>query len=94
MPTPVESSNNLHTVYMYGQPLGVECNGCGRRALAFADRVNGFKGNMRELRTLRFLCSKCGSREWAGWLFVNAMERDAWLEGLVVSPVDGSLPTF
>jgi hypothetical protein len=29
-----------------------------------------------------------------GWLFVDATERDAWLEGLVVSPVDGSRPTF
>jgi len=49
---------------------------------------------MRELRTLRFVCSSCSSRDWAGWLFVNDAERDAWLEGLVVSPVDGSRPTF
>ena len=41
---------------------------------------------MRELRTLRFTCSSCGSRDWSGWLFVNATGRDAWLEGLVVFP--------
>lgn len=61
---------------------------------SLADRIDDFKGSMRELRTLRFTCSKCGSRDWAGWLFVNAAERDARLEGLVVSPIDGSRPTF
>jgi hypothetical protein len=95
MPTPLKSSYNLHTVYIYSQPLGVECSSCGRRGLAFANRdLNGFKGDMRELRTLRFKCSACGSGDWRGWLFVDATERDAWLEGLVVSPVDGSRPTF
>ena len=94
MPTPMKSSHNLHSVWGYGQPLGVECKACGHRAVAFADRIDDFKGNMRELRTLRFTCLGCGSREWAGWLFVNAAERDAWLEGLVVSSVDGSRPTF
>ncbi|MBN9089155.1 MAG: hypothetical protein J0J01_19795 [Reyranella sp.] len=91
----MKSSNNLHAIYVYGQPLGVECKGCGRRALDFADRdLDGFRADMRELRTLRFVCSKCGSREWAGWLFINATERDAWIEGLIVSPVDRSRPAF
>ena len=95
MPTPMKSSNNLHTVYVYSQPLGVECKGCAHRALAFTDRdLDGFRADMRELRTLRFVCSKCGSREWAGWLFVDTTERDAWLEGLAVSTVDGGRPNF
>ncbi len=94
MPTPMKSSNNLHSIWSYGQPLGVECKGCAHRAVAFADKIDEFKGNMRELRTLRFVCSSCGSREWSGWLFVNATERDAWLEGLFVSPIDGGRPSF
>lgn len=78
MPTPMKSSYNLHTIYMYGHALGVECKGCSHRALAFAGRdLDDFRANMRELRTLRFVCSKCNSREWVGWLFVNATERDA-----------------
>jgi hypothetical protein len=95
MPTLVGPTKNLHTVYMYGQPLGVECRGCGHRALAFADKVDELKGNMRELHRLRFRCSACGSRAWKGWLFGDAEETAAWLEGrLVVSPTDGGRPTF
>lgn len=71
MPTPMKSSHNLHSVWGSGQPLGVGCKGCGRRALAFADRIDDFRGNMRELRTLRFKCSACGSVHWDGWLFVQ-----------------------
>ena len=63
MPTPMKSSSNLHSIRGYGQPLGVERRGGGRRALALADKIDDLKGNMRELRTLRFTCSSCGSRE-------------------------------
>jgi hypothetical protein len=50
---------------------------------------------MRELRRLRFKCSACGSRDWKGWLFGDAEETAAWLEGrLVVSRTDGGRPTF
>ena len=38
MPTPVTGVENLHTIYSYQQPLGVECKACGHRALAFVDR--------------------------------------------------------
>jgi hypothetical protein len=61
MPTPMKSSNNLHSVYVYGQPLGVECKGCGHRALTLTDGIDDFRGNMRELRALRFTCSSCGA---------------------------------
>jgi len=93
MPTPVTGKHNLHSLYGYSRPLGVECTACGHRALAFGGRLDDFKGNMRELRTLRFTCSACGSRAWRGWLFVGN-EAEAWLEGLTVSPVGGGGPTF
>lgn len=52
MPTQVQGTNNLHTIYVYRQPLGVECRGCGHRGIVFADRsLDGFQANMRELRT-------------------------------------------
>jgi hypothetical protein len=59
----------------------------------FGDRVDASKGDMRELRTLRFTCSAYGSRDWTGWLFVGG-EAETWLEWLTVSVVDGSRPTF
>jgi hypothetical protein len=49
---------------------------------------------MRELRTLRFKCTACGAYDWTGWLFVTAAEAQAWLQGLVVSPMDGGRPSF
>ena len=83
MPTPIDGQRgrpyNLHSIWSYGQPLGVECRGCGHRALAFADRVETFKGDMTELRTLRFKCQACGSRDWAGWLLGNPADRDAFI---------------
>jgi hypothetical protein len=86
MPTPVTTSNNLHTVAMYGQPLGVECRGCGRRALAFAGKVDALRGSMRELRTLRFVCSSCRSRDWQGWLLLDDADRVRFLGHLPPGP--------
>ena len=80
MPTPVRSSDNLHTLAVYGQPLGLEC-GCGRRGLVAIDRLGARKGSMRLLSSLRFVCSRCGSRAWRGFLFVSREEAQAFLEG-------------
>jgi hypothetical protein len=86
--TRVTSSHNLHTLAVDGMlPLGVEC-GCGRRALVDARRLDAFAGNMRSLRSLRFVCQACGSRDWMGWLFTNRDEVDAFLR-----PPSGR-PTF
>lgn len=97
MPTPIDRAGrtpNLHTVYMHGQPLGVECRSCGHRALAFADKIDECRADMTELRDLRFKCSACGSRDWRGWLFFKTAEAEAWLEGLVVSPIGDGRPGF
>ncbi len=53
---------NLHTVWMSGHPLGVECE-CGRRALLSHDKIDAHSGNMKELRQLKFKCLACGSRK-------------------------------
>jgi hypothetical protein len=95
MPTPVDHGHNKHTLYMRDSPLGVECTRCQRRALAFADEFETFKGNMTALKSLRFRCSGCGSRTWEGWVFHSAEEAKLWHERrLVVSPVGGGGPTF
>jgi hypothetical protein len=87
MPTPVTGKHNLHSLYGHHRLLGVECIGCGRRALAVGDWLDDFKGDVRELWTLRFKCSACGS------LFVGN-EAEAWLEGLTVRPAVGRRPAF
>jgi hypothetical protein len=86
---------NLHGLRIDGMyPLGVECRGCGRKALVPANRFGGCKGDMTELRKLRFVCQSCGSRECETKVFLSAGKAEAWLEGLIVSRVDGGRPTF
>ena len=79
MPAPIKPTSNLHTVFVYGQPLGVECRGCGHRGLAFEDRVEDLRGNMRELRRLGFVCQACGGRDWTGWLLFDDADRQAFI---------------
>jgi hypothetical protein len=86
---------NLHDLYMGGMyPLGVQCRGCGRKALVPAERFDGCKGDMTQLSRLPLVCHTCGSRDRETRVFLRAGEAEAWLEGLVVSTVDGSRPTF
>lgn len=85
-PQPIDTGHNLHSLAMRGHPLGVECRGCGRRALALADRVETGRGNMKLLQDLKFVCSACGSREWSGWLFVKQAEVDAFLGNTAGGP--------
>jgi len=86
---------NLHSPYMSGMyPLGVECLGCTRRAFVPAERFGVCKGDMRQIHNLRLVCSSCGARDWEAKVFLRAGQSEAWLEGLVVSPMDGGRPTF
>ena len=81
MPTPIDGRMNLHTVHSYGTGLGVECRGCCHRKLIDArtlDPAAGGDGNMTVLQSLKFVCSACGSREWAGWLFHEHEEAKAF----------------
>ena len=85
MPTPV-TGHNLHSVWSYSQPLGVECRSCSHRACAFAGQVEDLRGNMRELRTLRFVCSRCGSTDWQGWLLRDDDDRRLFLSQGTAGP--------
>ena len=60
MPTPVTSGGNLHTADCYGQPLGVRCRSCERRALVPRNRASAIKGNTTPLQ-LREWQLGCGS---------------------------------
>ena len=92
---PAGSPDNLHTLYMSGMnPLGVECLGCGRKALIPAERFGGCRGDMREIPSLRLVCSACGARDWQHRIFRREGGAEAWLEGATLSPMDGGRPTF
>ena len=53
MPTPITGRSTLHSLWSYGQPLGVQCKDCGRCALAFKGQVDDLKGvKMRSLDKL------------------------------------------
>jgi len=69
MSTAVDARSNGHSAKTYGNPLGIECESCKRRALVPLDRLGQLDSNMRPLRGWPFKCSACGSREVAPWLF-------------------------
>lgn len=77
----VAGIENLHTLDCYGGPLGVEC-ACGRRAIVPAAALGAHSGNMREIRSLLFVCRECGSRQWTGFLFGPDEDWLAWARSM------------
>jgi hypothetical protein len=75
----VDRAPNLHTVYMSGQSLGVECV-CGRRTLLSHAQLGGCKGDMKELRRLKeqLKCLGCGKRPKELKVFINEAEARAF----------------
>ena len=55
---------NLHSVACCGQPRLIYCNGCARRAAIPGEAIGAGSGNMKELRTLRLVCSGCRVRNF------------------------------
>jgi hypothetical protein len=49
---------------------------------------------MTELPTCALFASRAAARERETKLFLRADAPEGWLEGLIVSPVDGSRPTL
>jgi len=93
--SPTGQPPNLHSVYMRGMhPLGVECLGCRRKALIPAERLGACKGDMTAIDSLCLVCTACGARDWQARIFMREGEAEAWLEGAVLSPMDGGRPTF
>ena len=75
-------NDNKVSLHATGQPLGVECLACCRRALAFADerdRAN-LRGSMTLLSKLKFVCSGCGGRDVQLWLFHDRLEVERFSE--------------
>jgi hypothetical protein len=64
----VDGCENGHTAYVYGHPLGAECEACGHRALMELDKLGSLNGNMKLLRDFKFKCSSWGSRDVSLWL--------------------------
>ena len=54
----VDGRDNGHTAKCYGNPLGVECEACKRRAPVALDRLGTLDGNVRPPRDWPLKC--CG----------------------------------
>ncbi len=78
----VDSRDNKICLHNSGQPLGVECQGCGRRALAFNDAASfaDLRGDMTRLATLHFRCTSCGGRDVQLWIFLDLADREKFVE--------------
>ena len=77
-PNQVDGRENGHTAYMYGNPVGVQCGMCSRRALVPLERIGADRGAMRLLVDRRFKCSACRSAFVSLFLFVARDEADDW----------------
>jgi hypothetical protein len=76
----VDGRDNGHTAYCYRHPVGVECEGCGRRAVVQLYRLGNLAGDMRPLLDRPFKCSACGSLDVSLWLLAKRAEADEWAE--------------
>lgn len=85
----IDRVENLHTLDCYGGPLGVECR-CGRKAIVSGAALGAHSGNMRELRTLRFVCRECGSRDWTGYIFSPREDALGWVQAICQRPDESS----
>ena len=52
--------DSLHTVSLTSEILGVQCNGCGHRAVLGATERPKMHKNMTLLRSLKLKCKNCG----------------------------------
>jgi hypothetical protein len=71
---------NLHTVHMSGGWLALECRSCKHRTVLEENKwrdVEGrayiHRGNMQSIESLKFVCSKCKSRD-IKWLIPHSWE--------------------
>jgi hypothetical protein len=86
MPKPVRHNSTFHELYITASRSASSAAAAPRRALALVDQVAGGKGDMKLLTSLKFVCKKWGSRDWAGWLFVNDADREKFMEQPVGGP--------
>src|SRR5262245_28952356 len=61
-PKQVEGRDNGRTARSYGQPVGVECSGCGHRTLVPLDRIGVHDSDMRLLIDHRLKCTWTSNR--------------------------------
>jgi hypothetical protein len=74
-----DSRDNLRSVHMTGQPLGVECLQCRHRAALAHDRIGAHAGNMKGVRELSFKCTACGSVANTLYMFHDQAEVDDFM---------------
>lgn len=76
---PVKPTDSLHTLYVNGGFLCIECKICEHRGSKHFD--DSFtKGRMEQLRSLKFGCSSCRSKDVELFLARDAVEATAWVQ--------------
>src|SRR5262249_7239625 len=68
------ADDNGRGAWSYGNPLGVECNGCSHRGLVALERIGASDGDMRPLLDRPFKGSACDSMFVGLWLFATRAE--------------------
>ena len=64
-------SATLHVLRNTGLPVGLACNHCLHRALVERDAIGAHEDDVRHIESLRFLCTKCGRRDFSVHLFTE-----------------------
>lgn len=72
----------LHDLAATGQPVGVECDHCIRRALVPTEALKATRGDTRTLAEAGLRCGKCGSRRFTTTRFLSRSRLKAFLRNL------------
>lgn len=72
---------NLHSLYVYDQPLLVCCRDCQHRSSVSGELLGAYKGNMKPLADLKLVCSRCQSRDFECFVSPSEELTQAFLAG-------------
>jgi hypothetical protein len=80
-------TDNLHTVWMTGELLGIRCVACDHRAMLSPAELPAIRrDNMTRLRDLKLRCGHCGARgrapdQFTLYLPLDREQADGFLRG-------------
>jgi hypothetical protein len=80
-------ADNLHSVYMSGEMLGVHCIACEHRAVLTDKELGNLRSNMKRLVDLKLRCARCGvsgtgTKDFALYTPHDLLEKEHFLRGL------------
>lgn len=77
---PVQPTDNLHTLYSNNGLLCIECKVCEHRASLHFDDIYTRGRSHKQLRSLKFGCSSCRSKDVALFLPRDSVDATAWVQ--------------